>query len=146
MLSETTGTVVFGTSFSVTIDVLSEVVDPETGESTTAPGDTVPVVTRSFDDPGVTVTTEIGKVTIAGTYRKIIVTSWNYIDLAGEIKTSLVTPEVGKFSKITKVDSPANLTEQCIYTINGETYTHTVDLGSYTKIADTLKDLLKTVS
>lgn len=145
MLSVTTGTVVFGTPFTISIDVFSEEVDPETGETTTTAGTEVPVVTKSFDDPGVTVTAEIGKVTIAGTYRKIIVTSWDYLDLNGELKTVQVTPEIGTFTKITKVDSPAKLKEDCVYTIDGETFTHTVDLGSYTVVADTLKQLLKTV-
>lgn len=146
MLSATTGTVTFGSSFTITIDVFSEEIDPETGETTTTPSETAPVVTKSFDDPGVTVTAEAGKVTIAGTYRKIIVTSWSYLDLAGTLKTTQVVPEIGTFSKITKVDSPAKLTETCVYTIDGETFTHTVDLGSYTVVANTLKELLKAVA
>jgi hypothetical protein len=146
MLSITEATVGMATPFTQVIEVILEEVDPETGETTSTPAETVPVVTASFSDPGVVITSEVGKVTISGLYRSIIVTSWTYLDLEGNITTSNMAPELGTFNMITKVDSPASLTEVCIYTIEGETFTHTVDLGSYSGIATTLKSLLATVS
>ena len=146
MLSTTTATVVFNTQFTQVVEVLSESVDPETGESSSTPSTSVPVVTSSFDDPGVTITPEAGKVTISGKYKKIIKTSWTYINTSGAIVTSDTAPDAGTYKMIVKVDSPANLKENCIYTIDGETFTHVVDLGSYTTIADQLKGLLAAVS
>ena len=90
-------------------------------------------------------TKAIGKVTISGMYKKIIVTTWQYIGQSGEIASSEIVPDIGTFQKITKVDSPANLTEVCTYTIDGESFAHSVSLPSYTVIADTLKSLLATV-
>ena len=146
MLSVTEATVGMATPFTQVIEVQTEEVDPTTGETTLVPSTTVPTVTSSFNDVGVVITREIGKVTLSGLYRQIIVTSWTYINLTGQIVTTNMAPELGTFKMITKVDSPANLKETCIYTIDGETFTHTVDLGSYTGIADTLKSLLATVS
>jgi len=146
MLSITEATVGMATPFTQVIDVLVEEVDPETGETTLVPSETAPVVTASFSDVGVVITPEVGKVTISGLYRQIIVTSWTYFDLEGKAITSNMAPEIGTFKMITKVDSPANLKEVCTYTIEGETFTHTVDLGSYSGIANTLKSLLATVS
>lgn len=146
MLSITEATVGMATPFTQVIEVQTETVDPETGETVTEPSETAPVVTASFTDVGVVITPEVGKVTISGLYRQIIVTSWTYIDLDEKIVTTDMAPEIGTFKMITKVDSPANLKETCIYTIDGETFTHTVDLGSYTGIANTLKSLLATVS
>jgi len=146
MLSVTAATVGMATPFTQVIDVLVETIDPLTGETVTGPSTTVPVVTASFIDPGVIIKPEIGKVTISGLYRKIIITSWTYINLSDSSVTEQLAPELGTFKMITKVDSPANLKEICTYTIDGETFTHTVDLGSYSGIADTLKTLLATVS
>jgi hypothetical protein len=145
MLSVTTGTVGFGTSFSQAIVVQTEVVDPVTGETTYEQSTTPPVVTASFTDPGVVITTSPGSVTISGLYRAIINTHWTYTALDGTTVTSVVAPAPGTFKLITKVDSPVNLKETCIYTIDGESFTHTVDLGSYSGIATTLKSLLATV-
>lgn len=145
MLSITAATVTFATPFTQEIDVTVDTTDPDTGETTQGPSTTVPVVTASFTDPGVVITKEIGKVTLSGMYRQIIVTPWQYIDLTGAIVTTQVTPALGTFKTITKVDSPSSLTATCVYTIDGETFTHTVTLGSYTVIANTLKSLLATV-
>jgi len=145
MLSVTAATVGMATPFTQVIDVQVETIDELTGETIIGPSDTVPVVTASFTDPGVVITTEIGKVTISGLYRKIIVTSWTYINLTGTIVTEQMAPEVGTFKMITKVDSPANLKEICTYTIDGDSFIHTVDLGSYSSIGTTLKSLLATV-
>ena len=146
MLSVTTATVGMATPFTQVIDVLVETVDELTGETTLTPSDAVPVVTASYVDPGVVVSAEVGRVTISGLYRSIIVTSWTYIDLNKSIVTTNMAPELGTFTMITKVDSPARLTEDCTYTIGGESFVHTVDLVSYSGIADTLKSLLATVS
>lgn len=146
MLSVTEATIGMATPFTQVIEVQTEEVDPTTGEPVLVPSTTVPTVTASFNDVGVVITREIGKVTLSGLYRQIIVTSWTYINLSDQIVTTDMAPALGTFKMITKVDSPANLKETCIYTIDGETFTHTVDLGSYTGIADTLKSLLATVS
>jgi hypothetical protein len=145
MLSITEADVVFGTQFTQIITVFAEETDPETGEVTNIPSTTVPVITKSFNDPGVTVILEVGQVTISGTYRSIIAISWEYIDLNDVVQSTNSTPTPGTFNKITKVDSPSNLTEDCIYTIDGETFTHHVSIPSYTVIADTLKTLLATI-
>jgi hypothetical protein len=146
MLSITAATVGMATPFTQVIEVLVETIDELTGETIIGPSTTIPVVTASFIDPGVVIATEIGKVTISGLYRKIIITSWTYINLSDTIVTEQLAPELGTFKMITKVDSPANLKEICTYTIDGEAFTHTVDLGSYTGIGNTLKTLLATVS
>jgi len=146
MLSVTEATVGMATPFTQVIDVLVETVDELTGETVMVPSETAPIVTASYIDPGVVITPEIGKVTISGLYRSIIVTSWTYIDLNKAIVTTNMAPELGTFKMITKVDSPANLKEVCTYTIDGDAFVHTVDLVSYSGIADTLKSLLATVS
>lgn len=146
MLTVTEATVGMATPFTQVIEVQTETIDELTGETVLVPSETVPVVTASFTDPGVIVTPEIGKVTISGLYRQIIVTSWTYIDLNNTIVTEPMAPELGTFIMITKVDSPANLKEICTYTIDGESFVHTVDLVSYSGIATTLKSLLATVS
>ena len=145
MLSSTTGSVTFATQFTQEITVFSEEVDSITGETVQVPSTTVPVVTASFTDPGVTITPEIGKVTISGMYREIIVTNWQYISTSGAIITSPSVPTIGTFKKILKVDSPTRMSETCTYSINSENYVHTVTLSSYTEIADALKSLLAAV-
>lgn len=146
MLTVTEATVGMATPFTQVIDVQDETIDELTGETILVPSETVPVVSASYTDPGVVITTEVGRVTISGLYRSIIVTSWTYIDLNKALVTTNMAPELGTFIMITKVDSPANLKEVCTYSIDGETFTHTVDLGSYTGIANTLKSLLATVA
>lgn len=145
MISITQATVPFASQFTQVITVYSTIVD-ETGTETQVQSTTVPVITKSFDDPGVTVTATAGQVTISGMYRKIIVTNWQYINKQGAIVQSQVTPALGSYRMITKVDSPSKLKETCVYTIDGETFTHTVDMGSYTVVANTLKSLLAAVS
>jgi hypothetical protein len=149
MISPTSGTVTFGVPFSVTISVFSESesTDPDTGlpVTTQEPSTTLPVVTASFNDPGVTITPSIGQVIIAGTYQTIIQTSWSFIDLSGNKVTQPQAPTVGTFKTIFKVDSPPRLTETCTYTIDGSPFVHTVSLGGYSGIANTLKSLMATV-
>ena len=135
MLTPASGTVTFGEQFSITITVTSEssTVDPVTGETTTTstPSNEVPTVTASFSDPGVTITTEPGSVTISGKYTTIIPISWTYLDHNMQPVTVPTAPATGIYEKITKVDSPPALTATCTYTISGESFVHTVTLGSY---------------
>lgn len=145
MLTVTSATVGMATPFTQVIDVQVETIDELTGETILVPSETVPVVTASYTDPGVVITTEVGRVTISGLYRSIIVTSWTYLNLNKTLVTTNMAPEIGTFSMITKVDSPANLKETCTYTIDGESFVHTVDLVSYSGIANTLTSLLATV-
>jgi hypothetical protein len=137
-IAETVGP---NTPFSQLITVLIDSIDPITGEPTLIPSPS-PVVTVSYTDLGVTVTTATGLVTIAGEYKTIITTAWTYNDLNNNPVTSITVPELGTFNMITKVDSPPNLKELCVYTIDGAAFTHTVDLGSYSGIASMLTTLL----
>jgi hypothetical protein len=142
MLDVTSATVAPNTPFTqvINVSVLS------TNPPGYVPSTTVPVVTADFVDPGVVITTSVGQVTISGQYTTIIRTFWEYINLANTITTTDQVPTLGTFEMITKVDSPPKLKEICTYTIDGEEFEHTVDLGSYTGIANTLKDLLATVA
>jgi hypothetical protein len=145
MLSPTSATVSFATQFTLTINVLIESTDPD-GEPSTTPSTTIPVVTRSYVDPGVTISKSAGKVILSGQYLNIIPLSWSYIDLNNQQQTITTTPVVGTFKTIFKVNSPSRLTETCTYTIDGQTFTHTVSLPSYDPIANALKALLATVA
>jgi len=134
ILGTTAATVGFNTVFTQSITVTTDgIPDPS------------PTVTRSYVDPGVNVITATGLVTISGLYTNIIVTSWTYNDLSNNSVTITSVPAAGTFKMITKVDSPAKLKELCVYTINGVTFTHTVDLGSYSGIATSLTSLLNSV-
>lgn len=147
MLSPTTGTAVYQTPFTITVQVLSEAGGGggEEGGGGPAPSTTVPIVTRSFEDPGVTVLPEVGQVTISGKYVAIMKTSWQWLDNNGVLQTTQVPPAAGEFTKITKYDAPPNFTEDCTYTIDGEPFVHTVSLGSYSTGRDVLLNLLKEV-
>jgi hypothetical protein len=113
--------------------------------SSSAPSSSVPSVSASFNDSGVTILPSAGRVTISGQYNQSHSISWQYLDLTGAVKTSDTPPETGTFSKITKVDSPPRLIETCVYTIAGQTFTHTITIVSYDPIANTLKSLLAEV-
>jgi hypothetical protein len=145
MLSISEATVVYATKFNQVIEVFDEVSDPETGESSLVPSSSVPSVSASFNDSGVTILPSAGRVTISGQYNQSHSISWQYLDLTGAVKTSDTPPETGTFSKITKVDSPPRLIETCVYTIAGQTFTHTITIVSYDPIANTLKSLLAEV-
>jgi hypothetical protein len=145
MLSVTAATIAPATQFTLVITVTDESVDPTTGETTLSPSTSVPSVTASFTDPGIVITPAVGQVTISGMYKTIIQTNWTYLTLTGASVTSPQAPDLGTFKTITKVDSPANLTELCTYSIGSNTFTHTVDLVSYSGIGDLLKSLLATV-
>ena len=146
MLSTTSATVGFATSFTQVIVVLEIVTDALSGTVTTKPSTTVPIVSASYIDPGIVITPAIGQVTISGQYKTIIKTTWTYLDKNGTSVSIPSVPDLGTFKMITKVASPANLKETCVYTIGSEAFTHTVDLGSYSGIGDKLKSLLATVS
>ena len=138
MLSIVNETVLFSNTFTTTINVL---VTDANGENTTT-SLTIPSVSISFIDPGVNVSVSTGTVNIYGAYTTILPTKWTYLDVNSNMISSLVPPSVGQYSKIVQVDSPPMLTQNCIYTIDGEQFTHTVTLGSYTQIANKLKELL----
>lgn len=144
MLTPSSGTVTFNEQFTVTITVSTESgpVDPETGGATQEPSTEIPTVTASYNDPGVTITTAPGSVTISGKYISIIPISWTYLNNSKQSVTSSVAPNIGEYYKITKVDSPSSLTATCTYTIGTEPFVHTVTLGSYSTIANLLKSLV----
>jgi hypothetical protein len=152
MLDITAATVVFGDEFTQVINVVPDT-PPDTGggsgdppaDPPLAPPQTIPIVTASVTDPGVTIKAELAKVTISGKYTTIIKTHWEWLDTTGAQQSGSSAPPTGTFKKITKVDSPTNLKETCIYTIDGATFTHTVDLVSFDKIGNLLKSLLATV-
>jgi hypothetical protein len=145
MLSVTAATIAPATQFTLVISVFNTSVDPDTGSMTSSPSTSVPSVTASFTDPGITITPAVGQVTISGMYKTIIQTTWTYLSLTGASVTSPQAPDVGTFKTITKVDSPPNLKEVCTYSIGSDTFAHTVDLGSYSGIGSLLKSLLATV-
>jgi hypothetical protein len=161
MLDITAATVVFGDEFTQVINIVPDT-PPDGGSSGDPPPDPppapapviLPVVTASVTDAGVTVKPELiytgnvataAKVTISGKYTTIIKINWEWLDIAGATASGPSAPAVGTFKKITKVDSPPNLKETCIYTIDGLTFTHTVDLVSYDKIGNLLKSLAATI-
>lgn len=145
MLVPSEATVVYATEFHQVIEVFDEVSDPETGASSLVPTSAIPSVSASFTDKGIVITPSAGRVTISGKYITSHNISWQYLDLTGAVKTSDTPPEPGTFSKITKVDSPPRLIETCVYTIAGQTFTHTITIVSYDPIANTLKSLLAEV-
>lgn len=156
MLDITAATVVFGDEFTQVINIVPDT-PPEGGGDPppTPPPVILPVVTASVTDAGVTIKPELiytgnvataAKVTISGKYTTIIKTNWAWLDLTGAQQSGSSAPPTGTFKKITKVDSPANLKETCIYTIDGATFTHTVDLVSYDKVGNLLKSLVATVA
>jgi hypothetical protein len=160
MLDITAATVVFGDEFTQVINIVPDTPpegggDPPPDPPPTPPPVILPVVTASVTDAGVTIKPELiytgnvataAKVTISGKYTTIIKINWEWLDLSGAPKTGSSAPPTGTFKKITKVDSPANLKETCIYTIDGATFTHTVDLVSYDKVGNLLKSLVATVA
>lgn len=140
----------FKTPFTLTITVgsSSTVVNPETGlpESISTPVTDVPKVVASFEDPGVTINTAPGTVTLSGQYDTIIPTTWYWKDLNDQLKSGPAAPSVGTYEKIVQVDSPLSLTENCYYTITSsagvDTFAHVVTLVSYSKIKEALNTAL----
>lgn len=150
MIDSTAATVSLSTPFSVTLTITSDsgASGADGGSSGTVTD--VPIVTSSLNDPGVTVTPGPGTVTIAGKYIAAIKTKWHWLDLSLQQQSGDTPPAIGSFSKITAVDSPTSLTNTVVYTITSsagtDTFTHTVTLGSYSKISDLLKSLLASVT
>lgn len=143
MLSTTAATQVFGQTFTLTITVSSSEPGalPEDPPVET-PSTEVPTVTRSFTDPGVTVTTAPGSVTIAGKYTTILPTTWKWLDKNNVQQTGVEPPAAGTYNKLFQMDAPPTLTATCIYTISGETFTHTVTLVTYDTLRDTMMTLI----
>jgi hypothetical protein len=144
MLNPSSNSVVLATPFTLTISV--NTVDESNIET---PVTDVPTVTSSLTDPGVTVTTAPGSVTIAGSYTSALPTKWHWIDLNKAEQSGDAPPPIGTFAKITGVDSPTVLTKDVTYTITSsagtETFVQTVSLGSFSTIADVLKTLLASI-
>jgi hypothetical protein len=149
MIDSTAGTVTLSTPFSITLTVSTEsgASGAEGGSSGTVSD--IPRVTTSLTDPGVTITTAPGSVTIAGKYIAALKTKWHWLDSEMKPVSGDAPPAVGAFSKVTGVDSPTSLTNTVVYTITSsagtDTFTHTVTLGSFSTIADLLTGLLASV-
>jgi len=141
MLDITSGSVNFATPFSTTITV-----EVSTDDGTTSPVTETPTVVASATDPGITITTAPGTVTISGQYNSIISTTWHWLDFNSIVHSDPSPPPAGKYKKIVGVDSPASRTATCTYTITttatNDTYTETITLPSYSVIANLLKSLL----
>ena len=144
MLTPASATQVFLEEFSLTISV--EVPGGEAGEGEEplppTPSTEVPVVTRSFEDPGVTVTASAGQVTIAGKYTTILPTTWKWLDLNGNQVVDTEPPAEGQYSKLFQMDAPPTLTKDCVYSIGGEDFTHTVTIVTYDTLRDKMLDLV----
>lgn len=144
MITPSSNSVVLSTPFTLTISV-----SVSDGMEGSTPVTDVPTVISSLNDPGVTVTTAPGSVTIAGAYVAALPTKWHWLDFSMTEHTTDVPPTVGKFSKVTGVDSPSVLTKDVTYTITSsageDTFTQTVSLGSFSNIATVLKTLLASV-
>ena len=146
MLTPSAATVVFNQEFTQVITVSTsetvEGVDPETGEPTSetvnTPSTVVPTVTASFQDSGVKLETGPGTVTLSGKYVSILPVTWKWLDLNNVRQTGKEPPADGTYNKIFQLDSPPNLTETCTYSIDGESFVHTVTLVSYDTLRDTL--------
>jgi hypothetical protein len=139
-LTPASGTITFATPFTTTITV-----GTDDGMGTITPSTTVPVVTASPVDPGVTITTSPGTVVLSGSYTSVIPVTWHWLDDNMLQKSGPAAPAVGTFKKITGVDSPTSLSATCTYTIDGESFVHTVSIPSFSTIADILKSLLASV-
>jgi hypothetical protein len=140
MLSITSETITFGAPFTTTITVQSVDSQQQITKSTT-----IPVVVASIVDPGVKIAVSSGTVVLSGAYKSIIPVTWHWLNNAMLEQTSKTAPEPGTYSKITGVDSPGSLSADCVYTIDGETFTQTVTIPSYNTISDLLKSLLASV-
>lgn len=138
-LQPETAEVIFQNTFTQVISVVTFV---GTDTSSTVVISDTPVVSASFNDPGVSVTTDPGQVTISGAYLVIIPITWYWKDLTDQLQSGRSVPPVGSYEKIVQVDSPLSLTETCYYTITSsagvDTFAHVVSLGSYSKIKEAL--------
>lgn len=136
MLTPASETVFFLSTFTTVIAVTAGTDTAVTSIST---------VTASFNDPGVTVAISGTNVVLSGTYNSILPITWYWKDLTDTLKSARAAPAVGTFDKIVKLDSPATLSQDCIYTIvsdaGSDTFTHTVQ-SNYDSLATELKSLL----
>jgi hypothetical protein len=146
MLTPSSETVIFGEPFTTTIvvSISDTAIDPNTGEpvTTDTPSTEIPTVTADFVDPGVTIETAPGLVTLSGAYQTIIPITWHWLDLGYQQQSGVAPPSAGTYSKIIRVDSPPLLKKDCTYTIGSDTFVHTVDLVSYDRVANLLKTLV----
>ena len=139
MLTPSAATVVFNTVFTqiITVSTSEAGATPE-DPPVEIPSTEIPTVTVSFQDPGVTVTTGPGTVTLSGKYTAILPVTWKWLDLNNVQQTAKEPPAEGTYNKIFQLDSPPSLTETSTYSIGGENFVHTVTLVTY----DTLKNTL----
>ena len=140
MLSTTSEIITFGAPFTTTITVTS--VDDQGVETASS---STPVVIASIVDPGVNIAVSSGTVVLSGVYKSVIPVTWHWLDNSMLQQSSKTAPDSGAYKKITGVDSPGSLSADCVYTIDGETFTQTVKIPSYNTIADLLKTLLASV-
>jgi hypothetical protein len=143
MITPAANTTNFYSAFSVGILVTN-----------TSSGTTIvsaPVVSASFVDPGIVITSDIsGLVTISGMYKTIIPIGYTWRDNSFNLKTGTTAPNAGEYQKFIKIDSPASTSADCTYTITTaydsgtitDTYVDHVIVDSFTKVADILTGLL----
>lgn len=129
----------FQSTFTQVISVVTSV---GTDTSSTVVVSDVPIVSASFEDPGITVETAPGQFTISGAYQSIIPITWYWKDLDDQLQKGTSVPAAGTYEKIVQVDSPASLTTVCNYTVvssaGTDVFAHTVTLVSYNKIKTAL--------
>ena len=126
----------FNKEFSIKIDVL--VGTPPL----VVPLPAKPDFSMPYRDPGITVTASDGSVTISGKYTEILKTTWTWLDKDYVSHTTSYAPKEGEYSKITAMETPPMVQKDCIYTINGETFTHTVTIITYDRLKDEMTALL----
>lgn len=127
----------FNKEFSITINVLTGVAP------FLIPLPTEPDVVADFVDPGIVITKNDGSVTISGKYTEILKTTWTWLDKDYVSHTTDQAPNEGEYSKITAMSAPPVYKKDCIYTINGEAFTHTVTIISYSILRDQMQALLE---
>ena len=127
----------FNKEFSITINVLTGVAP------FLVPLPVEPEVSVVEKDPGIIITKNDGSATISGKYTAILKTTWTWLDNNFVSHTTDYAPLEGTYSKITAVSTPPVVQKDCIYTINGETFTHTVTIITYDRLKDEMKALLE---
>jgi hypothetical protein len=63
---------------------------------------------------------------------------WKWLDLSNSQQSGTTPPAEGTYNKIFQLDSPPSLTEICTYSIDGDSFVHTVTLVTYDTLRDTL--------
>ena len=114
---------------------------------TTTSVSTISNVVASFTDPGVVVSIGTNTVTLSGKYTSILPIKWYWKDLNDQLQSGDTAPSEGSYLKLVQLDSPPNLTEDCLYTITSDAgsdvFTHVVTLISYSPLRDSLLNVLE---